>query len=210
MSKGIFLSVEGGEGAGKSTLIRGIARALEEEARPLFITREPGGTPLGEEVRKLLLIPRNDCSMANETELLLFLAARAQNIQELISPALKAGKVVISDRFNDSTIAYQGIARGIGLEEVERLCRFACGALEPQLTFLLDIDPEEGLKRAANTKVGSLDRIEQERLYFHERVRQGFLTLHKRHPTRICLLDGRLSPEALVLKVLERIRAHYA
>lgn len=210
MRKGLFITVEGGEGVGKSTLIRGIATVLEKEGQELLLTREPGGPALCEEIRQLILVPRDDIDVCQTSELLLFLASRAQNIEEQIRPALEAGKTVICDRLNDSTIAYQGAGRGFDIEKVEELCQVACNGILPQLTFLLDLDPEEGLKRAMQTSYAGLDRIEQEALDFHRRVRQAFLDLSERYPERIHVLDARKEPSDLVLEAMKRIQTCYA
>src|SRR6187431_1687241 len=150
MKRGIFITIEGGEGAGKTTLIESLYQHLLGLGREVLKTREPGGTPLGEEIRKILL--HSTGPVSPYAELSLFLASRAQHISELIAPALAAGKVVLCDRFNDSTIAYQGMARGLGMEEVAAVCRFICAGLEPQLTLYLDIDPAVGLSRAKKSR----------------------------------------------------------
>lgn len=170
----MFVTVEGGDGAGKSTLIEHLVPHFD------LITREPGGCELAETIRKWLL----HSPTCPEAETLLFLAARAQHINEVIEPALKAGKSVLCDRFNDSTIAYQGYGRQLGRERVETLCNLAC-PLKPDLSIYIDLDPKIALAR-----LKGLDRIEQEELAFHERVREGFLALDHLH-----VIDGSLSPE---------------
>lgn len=193
-SRSLFISFEGGEGAGKSTLIRRLESEFLKHSLPVVITREPGGSALGEEIRKVLL--HTHSSIAPMSELLLFLASRAQHIEEVIAPALKQGKIVLCDRFNDSTVAYQGIARDLGMEKVESLCQLVCGNCVPDLTLVLDLDPQEGLKRAHRDQ-RVLDRLETEKAAFHEAVRQGFLTLAKKHPERMAVLNADADAEAV-------------
>lgn len=193
-TKGFFLTLEGGEGAGKSTLAKRLQTEIEKRGIPVVITREPGGSFLGEAIRHLLLQP-GEKEIFPFAELLLFLAARAQHIEELIDPALKQGKVVISDRFSDSTIVYQGVARGaVAKDQVERLCRAVEGTCTPDCTFLLDLPPEVGFQRARHR---SLDRIEQEGATFHRAIRQGFLELARKEKQRIVVLDAEKSPTAV-------------
>lgn len=192
--KGFFLTLEGGEGAGKSTLAHRLQTEIEKQGIPVVVTREPGGSFLGETIRNLLLQP-GEKEIFPLAELLLFLAARAQHIQEVIDPALKQGKVVISDRFSDSTIVYQGVARGgIPKDQVEKLCREVEGACIPDCTFLLDLHPEVGFQRARHR---SLDRIEQEGTAFHRAIRQGFLEQARKEKQRIVVLDAEQSPTAV-------------
>jgi dTMP kinase len=205
----LFLTFEGGEGAGKTTLIARIKRYFEEKGAEVVSTREPGGTPLGEKLREIVLNGGKDLALPSKAELLIFLAARASHVEQLIRPALKQNKVVLCDRFNDSTVAYQGIARALGLQETESLCAFATDNLEPDMTFYLDLNPEEGfgrMKKAERTQ----DRMESETIDFHQKVRNGFLELAKRHPQRIKRLDASKSAEEVfeqALKHLESIDA---
>lgn len=188
--KGVFITFEGGEGAGKTTLIEAMTHTLSKEGCPVLKIREPGGTELGEKIRNLLL--HTSVAISPYAELLLFLASRAQHIQEVIRPALQAGKIVLCDRFNDSTIAYQGVARGLGMEEVEAFCRFISQGIEPDLTFYLDIDPASGLKRA---HVGrAADRIEVEDFAFHQTIREAFLAIQRKDPKRFHLINATQSP----------------
>ena len=198
-----FITFEGGEGAGKTTLIEHVARQLTSEGRVVLKTREPGGTPLGEKIRALLL-EHSSHPISSVTELYLFLASRAQHVFELIDPALKAGKVVLCDRFNDSTIAYQGAARGLGVDEVKHLCEFACQSIRPNLTLYLDIDPKIGLARAQNAR--KKDRIEAEAISFHEKIRAGFHAIQKKDPKRFILLDASQSPDAVFHEAMHLIR----
>lgn len=190
-----FISFEGGEGVGKTTLIERCADALALEGVKVIKTREPGGVTLAEHIRGWLLNQDFGISIGCKAELLLFLASRAQHLEELIEPSLKAGKIVLCDRFNDSTIVYQGIARGLGKDYVEKLCLLVCGSTVPSLTFFLDLEPELGLKRTLrlqkeHAREGIGDRIESESLQFHRQVREGFLQLAKENPGRIHILNA--------------------
>lgn len=190
MKKGLFITLEGGEGAGKSTLMLNLEKKLIQKGYQVVKTREPGGSPLGEQIRGWLLSHNDKVKIGSYAELLLFLAARAQHIEELIAPAIKEGKIVLCDRFNDSTIAYQSGARGLDSPIVKQLCDLVSGPYQPDLTFLLDIDPTKGLARTKNRSSSGADRIEAEALHFHHRVREAFLKLAKEEPTRIFLLDA--------------------
>jgi dTMP kinase len=181
-----FFTFEGGEGAGKTTLIRSLARHFEEQGKTTLVLREPGGTPLGDALRELLLSQTDP--VAPYAELCLFLASRAQQIQTHIRPALTAGHIVLCDRYNDSSIVYQGMARGLGMDEVAYMAHYICQGIEPTLTLYLDIPPKEGLARAEERH--QKDCIEKEPLPFHEKVRQAYLDLHKQHPQRIRLIDA--------------------
>ncbi len=173
-------------------------------------TREPGGSVLSETIRKWVL-EHNNLNIAPMTELLLFLAARAQHIAELIAPALKKGKVVLCDRFNDSTIAYQGGARGLGIEKVASLCEIVTGECTPDLTLYLDVEPEVGLSRSCRTpkdtaQAGQLDKIESQEIKFHENVRDAFLLLTKKFPERIHLIDANQEKEIVFTQALALIK----
>jgi dTMP kinase len=199
----MFITFEGGEGAGKTSLINRIQEMLQCE-HPVLVTREPGGSPLGEQIRQWLLSHDDHVKVGLKAELLLFLASRAQHIEEVIRPALNAGKIVLCDRFNDSTIVYQGLARRLGLSYVQQLCELVCGDVVPELTFFLDIDPKIGLLRTVRR--GTMDRIESEKLEFHESVRQGFLTLAKQSPLRIHTLDATQSQEQVFQEAAQVIK----
>lgn len=205
--KGLFITIEGGEGSGKSTVCTKLTSALQARGYEVLQTREPGGSPLSEHLRDLLLNPKERCNIAERAELLLFLAARAQHIEEQILPALREGKLVICDRFNDSSIAYQGCARHLGMHYVEKLCQLATeGLAEPNCTLFLDLDPILGLERVKKLKNESLDRLEQEKLQFHREVRQGYLHLADANRERIEVIDAALPIDEVVkscLKVLE-------
>ncbi len=191
--KGLFITLEGGDGAGKSTQIRNIERFFDEKDLVVVHTREPGGTPIGEKLREILLDKENR-EMEDVTEMMIYAAARAQHVRELIVPSLEEGKVVICDRFVDSSIAYQAFGRGLG-EQVAEVNARATGGLEPDITFWLDIDPEVGRQRAG--REGGLDRLELEQLDFHVRVREGYSELAKKHPERIKRIDASKSIEEM-------------
>lgn len=207
MKKGLFITCEGGEGAGKTTLLNKLQAELHQKGHQVLMCREPGGTALGDQIRHWLLHRDPSLSISPKAELLLFLTARAQNISENIQPALSSGKVVLCDRFNDSTVAYQGVARGIGVDYVQQLCDTVCEGLAPDLTFFLDLPVEEGLRRAA--KVGALDRIEQEKIEFHDKVRQGMRQLAKQNPKRIVTLDATQSPEQVFAAAWKQLEKKY-
>ena len=209
---GLFISLEGGEGSGKSTLIRRIEAFLASKGCNVLVTREPGGPPIAERIREILLDPASR-AMDPLTELFLYLASRRQNVVERIRPHLAAGGVVISDRYADASVAYQGGGRDLGLERVDALNREAIGDCVPDLTFFLDIEPERGLARGPGLTPsgGRGDRIEQEDLAFHRRVREAYRAWARRHPGRIRVLDARQSAEAVaeaaLAAVLDLLRA---
>lgn len=201
MAPGVFVTFEGIEGSGKSTQLRRLAAHLEKKGIPHLVTREPGGTPLADEVRSLLLSPRDE-TVFPETELLLYEAARAQHVRGAILPALEAGKTVLCDRFHDATTAYQAHARGLDGGTVELLNRFAAGGLVPDLTLLFDLSPETGFSRLAG-RGRTTDRMERESLAFHRRVREGYLLLLDAHPGRVVRIDAALPEGEVFLRVLE-------
>ena len=184
---GVFLTLEGLEGTGKTTNLAFITELLQQAGVDVLITREPGGTPLGEALRDVLL-NRHDVQIDAMAELLMMFAARAQHIEQVIKPALAEGHWVVSDRFTEASFAYQGAGRQLGAEAVATLEALVQGQLQPDLTLLLDIDPELGLRRASKT--GAPDRIEQAGLAFFERVRAGYLARAEQFPQRFCLLDA--------------------
>lgn len=188
LKKGVFITFEGGEGAGKSTLIEEVARQLAQEGHSILKTREPGGTPMGEQIRKILLQGE---TMTPQAELCLFLAARAEHIDRVIGPALEEHKIVLCDRFNDSSVVYQGAARGLGMEKVTQFCSFISQGLTPDLTLYLDVPPQLGLARA-KARQGH-DRIEAETIVFHDRIRQAYLQIHKAQHNRFHLIDAQES-----------------
>lgn len=207
---GLFITLEGPEGAGKSTNREYLAARLREHGIDVLMTREPGGTPLAERIRELLLAP-SDETMAADTELLLMFAARAQHLAQVIRPALARGTVVLCDRFTDATYAYQGGGRGLSVERIATLETFVQGTLRPDLTLVFDLPIEIGLARAAAR--GRLDRFEQEGHAFFEAVRQAYLQRAAQHPQRYSLLDAGQPLEAvqraidgLVPGIVERCR----
>jgi dTMP kinase len=204
LKSGLFITLEGGEGAGKSSVMARIGKLLTVEGHNVVVTREPGGTPLGEAVRQLLLVSASQEAIGAQTELLLFLAARAQHLRDVIVPALAEGKIVLCDRFNDSSVAYQGYGRQLGSDRVAELCRLACGGFEPSLTFLLDVDPKIGLARA--TAHRERDRLEREDAAFHRRVREGFLRLARQNPERIRVIDAGQPFNQVVDEILQELR----
>jgi dTMP kinase len=206
LTQGLFITFEGGEGAGKTTLIEAIARTLASEGYSVLKTREPGGTKLGEHIRSILL--QHSEPVSAYAELSLFLASRAQHVMEVIGPALEAGKIVLCDRFNDSSVAYQGAARGLGMEKVRQFCHFVCQGVEPNLTLYLDLDPELGLSRAA--KARTQDRIESETILFHRKIREAFLEIHKAEQHRFRLIDATLPPERVFHEAMRIVREKMA
>ena len=186
-----FISVEGGEGSGKSTLLSRLKKLFEEKKLPVVFSFEPGGTDLGKEIRESLI--KNRSFFSPRAEALLYAAARAQHMDELILPSLQMGKHVIVDRFVDASLAYQGVARKLGLKRVRDLNEWAMKGVYPDRTYLLDIDPKIGLSRAKSRQ--SLDRIEQEALSFHQEIRNAYLNLSKMHPERYVLIDASQKPD---------------
>ncbi len=202
MMRGRFISIEGGEGAGKSTVIAAIRDVLAERGIEVVATREPGGTPAGEAIRALLLDPAR--TLFAETELLLMFAARAQLVRELIEPALQRGATVVSDRFTDASFAYQGGGRGIDMGRIAELERWAAG-LKPDLTFLLDVGVGQGLARA-RSRGGEPDRIEREREDFFERVRATYLARAAAEPQRFRVIDASQDAATVVAAVGAALR----
>lgn len=211
MLRGKFITFEGGEGCGKSTQIRRLKEALEKDGIEVVLTREPGGTWLSEEIRHLIKDQVTDAP-CDRSELLLFLAARAQLVRNVIRPALEAGKWVLSDRFSDSTLAYQGYGRGLPLDDLRQMNEFACEGLKPDLTLLLNVDPEVSRARmrsreaATNTTADRMERAGEE---FHARLRTGFAALAKAEPDRIVTIDANGTPDLvweLVWKSMRRFR----
>jgi dTMP kinase len=191
---GALITIEGIEGCGKTTQIARLKTYLEARGHRVEVTREPGGTPIAEAIRAILLDPANT-ALSPTTELLLYEAARAQHVDDRITPALKAGKVVLCDRFADSTTAYQGAARGLPTETVQALHAIATRGVWPRLTIVIDVPVEIGLKRAGRRSAS--DRIEQEPVEFHERVRAEFLRLAEREPARVKVVNGALAEEVV-------------
>lgn len=190
---GLFITMEGGDGAGKSTQIENIKKYYEARGYECICTREPGGTTVGEMLRNVLLDAANT-DMDDVTEMMIFAASRSQHVRELIKPALAEGKIVICDRFKDSSVAYQGVGRGLG-EVVEMVNDVAVEGLVPDITFWMDLDPETG--RARVEKNGEPDRMESEKLDFHSRVYEGYRRLQEKYPERIKRIDATKSIEEI-------------
>jgi len=192
MERGRFITFEGMDGCGKTTQFRMLAQWLRDRGKEVVETVEPGGTAIGQQIRRILLDPAS-AEIQPRTELLLYFASRAQNVDQVIRPALDAGHIVLCDRFTDSTLVYQGCGRGLDTGVVLDLDRIACRGLKPDVTFLIDIDLETSLTRAKrrNERVGPAEsRIDEESAAFHERVRQGYLALAEAEPDRIVVIDG--------------------
>jgi len=191
---GFFITFEGPEGSGKTTQIPFLAEALRQAGYQVLTTREPGGTPIGDQIRSVLSDIKNT-AMHPRTEILLFLASRAQLVSEVIRPHLESGGVVLCDRYADSTLAYQGYGHGMILDELQNLLLFATEGLTPDLTFLLDLDVEIGLQRRANG--GDWNRLDAYELAFHRRVRAGYHQLVKKEPERWVVVDAAQSPRQI-------------
>jgi dTMP kinase len=203
--RGLFVTFEGPDGSGKSTQARMLAARLRQAGRDVLESVEPGGTPIGQQIRRILLDPANK-ELTATAELLLMFAARAQNVEQWILPALAQGKIVVSDRFTDSSIAYQGAGRGLGWEKVLEVDRIACQGLVPDLTLCIDIDSETGLARA-QSRGGLETRLEEQAIEFHKRAREAYHELARREPQRFRLIDGNGTPEAIAAKVWEQVGA---
>jgi dTMP kinase len=222
VKRGLFITLEGPEGAGKTVQAARLCEALEADGLPYVCTREPGGSPAAERLREVVLHEE----VPPSAEALIFLAARAIHVQNLIKPALAEGRIVICDRFTDSTIAYQGYGLGIDLELLRQMCAFAAGGLEPDLTLLLDLPPQVGIARryagGRNRAGGQLSltwdedglrerekarsRIEERALSFHNRVREGFLAEARRHPQRFRVIDANRSPDEVAAELIRLVR----
>jgi dTMP kinase len=217
-ARGPFITLEGGEGSGKSTQARALARRLEEVGLEVVLTQEPAGTPIGALVKGVFerRAAGEAPPVSGQTELLLFAAARADHVRTVIRPALEAGRTVVCDRFADSTVAYQGYGRGLPLEEIATLNRIATQGLTPDLTLLLDVPPEAGVARAEATHAAgdkARDALGEESLEFHKRVREGFLAIARAEPKRVVVIDATRSPEevaAAVWEAVEKVRARRA
>jgi len=201
----LFITFEGVEGSGKTTQIRRLKRYLTQKGIPCKVTREPGGCPIGEKVRKILLDPDHR-EMVPLSELLLYEASRAQHVKEVIEPLLERGVTVLCDRFSDATIAYQGFGRKLDLGLIQRFNRLSTQRIKPDITFLLDCPSEMGLKRAIQRnqtlKKEKEERFEREKIQFHHRVRRGYLSIAKQEPHRVKVIDTRQGEE----KTFEKIR----
>jgi len=203
VKSGKLITLEGGEGAGKSTQLARLAAALEQSGLSVVTTREPGGSPAGERIRKLL-VEGEPGSMAPMTEALLHFAQRAEHIEKTIRPALARGAWVVCDRFADSTMAYQGYGHGLGRAPIQSLCRLVCGDLVPALTLIFDVPVDIGLARAASRR-GVETRYERMDASFHERLRRGFLDIAKREPKRCAVIDAAREVDAVTAEMLKTV-----
>lgn len=201
--KGIFISIEGADGSGKTTQIQMLKKYFEEKGFDVIVTREPGGTKISEQIRSIIL-DKTHTNMSYITEMLLYAAARAQLVEQIIAPAKKEGKIIISDRFIDSSAVYQGIARGLGTKMVYDVNQYAIAACEPDITFLLDIDATEGIGRKKNQK--NLDRMEQETIDFHQMVADGYRRLAREHTERIYMIDASQTIEKIQEEILIKLQ----
>ncbi|MBQ6920883.1 MAG: dTMP kinase [Bacilli bacterium] len=200
----MFITLEGPEGSGKTTAVEAAVKELEARGYQIVRTREPGGTPIAEQIRNVILDKENT-KMDPRTEALLYAASRRQHLVEKVWPALKEGKIVICDRYLDSSLAYQGGARGLGIDNILNVNMFATENTFPDLTLLFDITPEEGLKRIAANASREVNRLDLEKLEFHHKVRNTFLDLAKRYPERYVIIDASKSREEVALATLEAI-----
>jgi dTMP kinase len=201
----MFITLEGPEGSGKTSVMKVVIGRLQDEGFSIIETREPGGTNIAEQIRDIIL-DRKNLSLDARAEALLYAASRRQNLVEKIWPSIKAGHIVICDRFIDSSLAYQGGARGIGIEEVLKINLFATEGSFPELTLLFDIEPEQGLRRIAENKNREINRLDLERLDFHRQVRQTYLQLAKQYPNRIVIIDASMALEKVIDKTYDIIK----
>lgn len=204
MASPLFISFEGGEGSGKTTQIKLLHDYLQAKGKPCLLTREPGGSVGGEAIRNLLF---DNTHWHPVAELLLFQAARVQHVEQTIKPALKRGEIVLCDRFIDSSIVYQGMAQGLGVEYIRQLYQLTLGNFAPTFTFILDIDAETGLKRALQRE--DSNRFEAKDLAFHEQVRKGFLALARLNPLRYGIMDANTTKEQLHTQILKKLEAKF-
>ena len=201
---GLFITLEGTDGSGKTTQINRLKEYFSERGYRVVCTREPGGTPIGEKIREII-IDKNNSEMANITEALLYAAARAQLVNEVIEPVLKDGGVVISDRFLDSSLVYQGFARGMGENFIKNINRAGVNSLEPDINFLLKLKPEDSIAR--KSKQAELDRLEAEKANFHQRVFDGYISLARRNKERIKIIDALKTEEDIHNEILNHIES---
>lgn len=204
--EGIFITMEGPDGSGKTTQIDLLKKYLGSRGYDILIAREPGGTAIGEVIREVILNPANK-EMSHMTELLLYAAARAQLVNQVIEPALLDGKAVICDRFVESSAVYQGIGRGLGVDTVYEVNNYALGDVRPKLTIFMDLDAEDGIKR--KRKQAELDRMELEDMTFHKRVVEGYRMLAKLYPERIVSIDAMLSIEEIHSQIVKEVEKRF-
>jgi dTMP kinase len=203
--RGLFITIEGGDGAGKSSIIEGLRTWLLEQGHQVVTTREPGGIPIAEAIRSVIL-DRGNTGMEARTEALLYAAARRQHLVEKVVPALQSGAVVLCDRFVDSSLAYQGQARGLGIDAVWEINRFAIEDVMPDITLYMDIDPEVGLARIRKAGVRELDRLDLESVAFHRKVREGYGIVSARFPDRIATINAEGTPEEVLHQAIEETK----
>ncbi|UHA75355.1 dTMP kinase [Paenibacillus sp. 481] len=203
--RGRFITLEGGEGAGKTTAIQLLVQQLKEQGQDVVVTREPGGIRIAEQIRSIILNP-DHTEMDARTEALLYAAARRQHLVEKVIPALERGAIVLCDRFVDSSLAYQGYARGLGMDAVWEINRFAIHDTMPDLTFWLDIDPEAGLARIEANGLREINRLDKEALAFHVSVREGYTQLAEQNKERIVRIDASQSLDYIVEQMLNILR----
>ena len=201
----MFVTIEGPEGSGKSSVTKEVVKLLEQDGEQVVLTREPGGTPISEQIREVILDKANT-AIDPVTEALLYAAARRQHLVEKVWPLSKEGKIIISDRFLDSSLAYQGGARGLGIDYILKMNQFATEGYYPELTLLFDIDPRIGLARIAANKGREVNRLDLEKIDFHDSVRQTFLDLAKRFPDRFVILDASKPFEEVVKDAYRAIK----
>lgn len=203
---GKLISFEGAEGSGKSTQISRLAAHFQQTHREVITTREPGGTEIGEQIRNIIVHNSKGDEMCAETELLLFTAARAQLVREVIAPALLRGAIVLSDRFLDSSTVYQGIARNLAADPVNQINRFAVGNVMPDLTVVIDVPTEVSLARLKRRASDLPDRMERENIDFYKKVREGYLVLAKGMPERFIVVDGTKTEDAIARKIWSEVQ----
>ena len=208
MKKGVFISLAGPEGAGKTSVLEALLPQLKEVGCELLTTREPGGVAISEKIREVIL-DKSHTQMDSKTELLLYIASRCQHLAEKVLPALEQGTWVLQDRFIDSSVAYQGYGRGLAVDDVEWLNQFATDGLKPDLTLYFDIDVKEGLARIARDQEREVNRLDLEGLDLHERVRQGYLTILEKEPERIVKIDASQPLEQVVADSLTVIKERF-
>ncbi|MFG6117426.1 dTMP kinase [Halobacillus sp. MO56] len=205
--KGLFITFEGGEGAGKTSVLQALSKELHQKGYDVLATREPGGIEIAEKIRQIILDPAHT-AMDGRTEALLYAAARRQHLVEKVLPALKQGKIVLCDRFVDSSLAYQGHARGLGIEEVFQINQFAIENCMPDVTLFFDISPEEGLQRIAANKGREQNRLDLENLDFHQSVYEAYQILIRKFPERIHVIDASQSFETVQKDVLAKLHSY--
>ncbi len=209
----MFITFEGIEGSGKTTQIRAVAKALAQDGISCRVTREPGGTDIGAQIRAILLHPENK-GLVHKAELLMYMADRVQHIETVVRPALNRGEIVLCDRYVDATLAYQGYGRGMNVDLLCNLHRLLLDDFKPDITFLLDLSPEIGLSRAwrrigADGEEAEQTRFEEEAPGFHERVRDGYMALARREPERFCIVDAAPDPATIQEAILEIINGRF-